>query len=82
MMTVQVCPQGWYSTNEPTQAAYQLQADFLPAAQFARLQKDLLTAQPVMRKEHIADGMTAVNVNFNLAGTAVKFVGSAGSCSI
>lgn len=55
-------------TNEPDQPLWEVQRGFLPAATFARLQRELLETSPIMLPEHFAEGYNAVNINYNTDG--------------
>lgn len=68
---MQMCPRGSLTTNEPDQPLYQLRDSFLPAADFEEMRAELLVRNPAMRAADLAEGFTAVNVNFNLQGKAL-----------
>ena len=55
-------------TNPPEQPLWKLHSSFLPAADFARLQRELLETRPLMQRHHFADGFNAVNIDFNREG--------------
>ena len=70
-MQSQVCPTGGLETNTPQQPLWKLRSDFLPAADFAKLKRELLQTRPLLTEDDFADGINAVNVDFNREGVRI-----------